>query len=317
MFMTAFYMLSGFVLAYINKSKDLCDWRELKRYGLKRIIGVMPVYWAIGIIYTVYIVVFEDASILKNIALIPIETLGLQSVFCSLFGESHNGGTWFISCLLFCYAVFPLLQLLERNMDFKAKEIGFFLIAAVLLYSSFIVHLFKTYNIYSNPFFRVCEFILGVLLCDIWMGIRKSAIYKQWIARWQTVFLALCLLVGGVTFAWTLKISRGDYMLYSWIGIPTFTVMMLGLCGIRFDKLGRSKLFQYCIDVSYVFFLAQFFTWTITKVILNPFGGYENAASPIKTIISFTVCCVLTVLIHEMIELPMTRGLKKKLLMGA
>ena len=110
MFMTAFYMLSGFALSYTNQHRNLLDITELKQYGIKRFIGIMPLYWVIAIIYTVYTIICEDASLLKNIVLIPIEILGLQTVFCSLFGETHNGGTWFISCLIFCYAVFPLLQ---------------------------------------------------------------------------------------------------------------------------------------------------------------------------------------------------------------
>lgn len=313
MFMTAFYMLSGFVLSYTYQQKNLCDFSELKKYMLKRVIGTVPIYYVIAIIYTVYAVICLNLGVIEALALIPIETLGLQTVFCSLFNISHNGGTWFISCLLFCYAVFPLLQLIIKNIGLKAKIIIFLLITVVLLYVPIAVWVFDLDSIYSNPFFRICEFALGVLLFGIWGEIKDKVIYKKIIAKWITALIVTVLLIVGVIIAWELGIAPGNYMLYSWIGIPGFALLILCLSGVECGRLGDAKVLKYCVDASYVFFLAQFFTWPIVKAILSLLGGYESVFMPIRVILSLVICCLLAVIIHELMEKPLKRILNKRI----
>ena len=51
MFMTAFFMLSGFSL-YINYSKEnLCDLKQAKVFFIKRAIGILPMYYVAAILY--------------------------------------------------------------------------------------------------------------------------------------------------------------------------------------------------------------------------------------------------------------------------
>ena len=63
----------------------------------------------------------EDIKL--SLLLTPVEIFGVQSVFNSLFGILHNGGTWFISCILFAYFVYPLNHKLLINLSIKLKTI--------------------------------------------------------------------------------------------------------------------------------------------------------------------------------------------------
>ena len=102
-FMTAFFMLSGYVLFLTYKDKSLVQAPALKNFYLKRIFGIFPLYLVVA---ALYVVTLGQESVFQNLVLLPIEVLGLQSVFSTLFPVSHNDGTWFISCLLLAYFLF-------------------------------------------------------------------------------------------------------------------------------------------------------------------------------------------------------------------
>lgn len=77
----------------------------------------------------------------------PIEFLGLQSFFSSLFGYSHNGGTWFISCILFCYLAYPFLQEGIKAMGKKGRIRLMAFCMIILLYAPIVVHVFSLKSI--------------------------------------------------------------------------------------------------------------------------------------------------------------------------
>jgi len=272
-FMTLFFMLSGFVLYYTNQTKRLLNLNEFKNFYLKRLLGIMPVYWVIAFIYSIYSVISKKESIIISIILFPVEALGLQSVFSSLFDISHNGGTWFVSCIVLCYILFPFVLHVISHIKLKSKIFFCIFLFGVLLYSPVIVGVLDLNNIYSNPFFRICEFIIGMLLCSIWTNIKEENFYKKYIANGYILILVFILLILEITFAKMFHLPNVTYMLYSAISIPFFTVLVLGLSGMAFEKLKNCKMLKYFVEISYVFFFAQFFTWPITRWILNFFGG--------------------------------------------
>lgn len=314
MFMTAFFMLSGFALFYTNHTKNMDGLSALKAFYLKRFISIVPVYWVIAILYTIYSVVINGESATTNIILVPIEALGLQSVFCSVFNISHNGGTWFVSCILFCYAIFPYGMSIVKQMNKKSRIVSAIVLIGILLYSPLIVGALNLDNIYSNPFFRICEFLIGVLLCSIWQEVRGTEQYKKVFAHYWMVLLEIAVLVVGVSVAKVLNIPDVMYMLYSWIGIPVFISMILSLCGLKLSGLRRSKLLKYAVEVSYVFFFAQFFTWPICRMIFKSYGGVDNMSVMVKAPVSLMICIVITLLLHELIEKPLMSILKRKYL---
>ena len=114
--MTGFFLLSGYAINLSSDSKDMSDIKEIKRFYTKRLISILPLYytWALIVIVT-KIVAKGIPALWEELILFPVETLGIQSVFSTLFPYSHNGGSWFISCILICYFVFPLIHLLTKQ----------------------------------------------------------------------------------------------------------------------------------------------------------------------------------------------------------
>ena len=302
-FMTAFFMLSGYVLFLTYKDKSFVQAPALKKFYLKRVFGIFPLYL---IVAALYVVTLGSESLFQNLVLLPIEVLGLQSVFSTLFPVSHNGGTWFISCLLFAYLAFPLMQEIVKQMSTRAKWIVLAVCVAVLFWSPLVVHTFKTDSIYSNPFFRGLEFFIGVLLCSLPI---KASVAKL-LATWKAFVVEILLLVAGISIAIRLHVFVGNYMLYDWIVIPLFAFMIITLAGLKSPRLQGSAVLRYASAASYAFFLAQTFNTEIENWLFDTCGIQNNV---LQIIMSVALCAVMAIALHELVEKPCAKALKKKL----
>jgi len=302
-FMTAFFMLSGYVLFLTYKDKSFVQAPALKKFYLKRVFGIFPLYL---IVAALYVVTLGSESLFQNLVLLPIEVLGLQSVFSTLFPVSHNGGTWFISCLLFAYLAFPLMQEIVKQMTTRTKWIVLAVCVAVLFWSPLVVHTFKTDSIYSNPFFRGLEFFIGVLLCSLPI---KASVAKL-LATWKAFVVEILLLVAGISIAIRLHVFVGNYMLYDWIVIPLFAFMIITLAGLKSPRLQGSAVLRYASAASYAFFLAQTFNTEIENWLFATCGIQNNV---LQIIMSVALCAVMAIALHELVEKPCAKALKKKL----
>ena len=218
----------------------------------KRYITILPIYYLVG---TLYIIFFGGGteSLLENVILMPIEILGLQSVFTSIFSVSHNGGTWFVSCILLCYLIYPFAQEIIKQISLKSKIKMLLLSVLVLLWSPFIVWKFQTGAIYSNPFFRILEFIIGILLCSMKDEISRLSIARFLYSR-IFIFIEFIILIIGVTVAYRLKVSPGNYMLYSWIGLPMFMLLIVSMSSIVSNQFNKNKIWMIAFYSNYYLF---------------------------------------------------------------
>ncbi|SHK83867.1 Peptidoglycan/LPS O-acetylase OafA/YrhL, contains acyltransferase and SGNH-hydrolase domains [Fibrobacter sp. UWB12] len=299
-FMTGFFMLSGFVLFRTYRERELFQKDALKNFYLKRIFGIFPLYLFVAVLY---VVTLGQESMFQNLVLLPIELLGLQSVFSTLFPVSHNGGTWFISCLLFAYLAFPLMQEVVKQWGTRAKIVAIGLSLFILFWSPLVVHTFSTDSIYSNPFFRGLEFFIGVVLASLSVNVK-------WFATWKAFVVEAVLLVAGVSIAVRLNLFVGNYMLYDWIAVPLFGCMALTLAGLKSPHLQNSSVLRYASAASYAFFLAQTFNTDIENWLFAACGIQNNV---LQITVSIALCSLIAVALHEFVEKPCARMLKKKL----
>ncbi|WP_026664662.1 acyltransferase family protein [Butyrivibrio sp. FC2001] len=305
-YMTAFFILSGFSLYLTWNKRDLHDIEGIKKFYSKRLIGILPLYYAIALLY---IFLLGQESPTQNLLLAPTEILGIQSTFNSLFAVTHNGGTWFVSCILLSYLVYPLIQEITKQIRIRSKVILILIIAIVLLHSPFIVYFFGTSGIYSNPFFRILEFTIGVLLCSMMTNISECK-FSNYLFSWWAVIVEYIILIAGVTVALKVGIP-GDYMLYSWVALPMFMLLIVTMTELSFPRwMQNSKIIGYLCEISYAFFFGQYFTWKTTLFIISKIGIDTNI---LRIVISFISCSIYTILLHEIIEKPITRFLKKKI----
>lgn len=307
-FMTAFFMMSGYVLFLNYRKEDLKDIKNIGNFILKRLIGIIPMYYISAIVFTA---LRGEETAIQNLLLAPIEALGLQSAFSSLFSYSHNGGTWFISCILICYLIYPYIQEIIKQLTVKRKIIILLVIIGILMYSPIIVYKFNTKSIYSNPIFRGFEFCVGIILASMTEDIIQKKLLKKIFGNWLTIIFEFALLIIGVTVGVKMKFHVGDYMYYNMIAIPLFICMLVSFTGVNTKFIDNSKVIKYFSGMAYSFFLAQLFSNWICLGIINKYTIKNNIE---KIALGWGVCIVIAFVIHEIIEKRLTKFLRSKII---
>ena len=179
---------------------------------------------------------------------------------------------------------------------------------SILFISPIVQRHFMLASIYDNPFFRILEFSIGVLIAVLhdedheWM---RLGIFRNKLI----LFLIVALLVTGVSYG-DIIFPRRDYMLMNWVALPCFIIMFIIFRNVSFSSLESSRLLQYLSKLSYAFFLAQFYVWTISSIVV--FHLIRRNDNLTRIIVSFLCCLVVSILLHEVIEKNFTKLLKKK-----
>ena len=304
-YMTAFFILSGYSLFLTWQNQDLHRITLIKKFYFKRLVGILPLYYSVALLY---IFLLGQETLAQNLLLVPVELFGIQSNFNTLFSVTHNGGTWFVSCILMCYLVYPMIQEITKQISTKSKLVIIGIACIILLHSPIVVYFFQISTTYSTPFFRGLEFLIGVMLCSVTPSIEESK-YSRIVFSWWIILIEYALLIIGVTLSIKLNISPSNYMLYSWIALPIFIVLIVSMYGAKFPLwMQKSKVIRYLCEISYAFFFGQFFTWKTTMFIINRIGINTNA---LRIAVSFLLCISYAILLHELIEKPFSILLKK------
>lgn len=311
--MTGFFMLSGYALTLSTGKQNMADLKEVKKFYLKRLIAIIPLYYTYALLnVAINILTNGGGNIIKEeLLLFPVEALGLQTIFASLFNYSHNGGSWFISCILICYFVFPLIINLTRDISNNTRTAIIVILSALLLWGPIVQRHFHTCSIYENPFFRLFEFSIGMLVCQV--NEREGApnlIVKTLRSPFACIF-TISVLIVGVRVALRIGVPA-DFMLYNWIALPCFVSLLFSLGHIKLISLQGSTIVRYFSALSYSLFLSQLLiVWTIVKDAMDIIGFNSNIAN---ILLSATICFTIANVLHYFIEKPSTRYLKNRLL---
>lgn len=300
--MTGFFMLSGYALTY-SYPQVINDIKKVKSFLIKRIISLFPLYYVVS---ALFIVIYNKESVESLLLLLPIELLGLQSCFSSLFPVSHNGGTWFISCMMLCYFVFPFLQWIIDNMPFRSKYILGGAVFVIMIISPIVQRHFHLASIYDNPFFRILEFMEGIIVASMSYKIHEKNDFSLKDIIWLLITAAIliaCVSIGDI-------FAPRDFMLANWIVLPCFSIFLYILGNVYIPALKNSMVLYYCSKLSYTFYLSQLFAWTVSPIILWHILHIDN--NFVRIVVSFLSCVVISVFLHECIEKPASKWLRNK-----
>lgn len=291
--MTGFFMLSGYVLRFVYGERNLLTKKELKDFYLKRLLGVIPLYYFIAILYIGFL---GKETVLENLMLLPIEALGIQSTFTSLFGVTHNGGTWFISCLLLGYLIYPFLQTVAKQLSTKQKVLLIVLLIGIELWAVVIRQVFHTSWLYENPFFRMLELAIGLLVADV--NMTSDGKLLNVLRSWSVLIVTSCVMLVGVS-AVNHFYHIKDYMILNWIVLPCFVLMFFAMGSKNVKWLEKSRLVGYASKISYAFFLSQFFAWPVGRWFVELIGYNQNW---VRIIFTFSFCVILSALMYEIVQ---------------
>ncbi len=211
-----FYILSGFILTYVYFSKlrhGATNSVQVKRFYVARIAKLYPVhiltfFAALPLVLPAIQYIFPDhtkASFLG--AALSNLSLTQSWVPSNSVNFSFNGVAWSISVEMFFYLLFPLAILLvsKYHRFFTIKRsivvmIGLWATLVLLLAPQQAV--IDQWNFYIFPIMRLPDFIMGVLIGNIFLRLRHSAVATynlERIKHWTRLeVLAMLMLVMGL-----------------------------------------------------------------------------------------------------------------------
>ncbi len=329
-FMVAFFMLSGFSLYYVDWCKnnlEICVNNEqnvfthIGQFYKKRLLSIYPLYIIIYLLYIIFFVVLfnhfseneliqseinvraNDFSIIKNLIIFPVEITLLQTVYNGSFSILHNGGTWFISCIFLCYLIYPFLsRLIYYNK--KSRYILLIFLYLISSWSNVVRVFFQFGSIYSNPFFRIIEFFIGIIIADLCfdksaVGIKKRKILYIFASFF---YLFISLTIGQ-------KFRLGEVELYNCFAIPVFSCILYISTRLEFNY--PIKRFNNFISIlsenTYAFFLSQFFIYFPIKLLEHETKFFDSH----RDIKMFTLCSIfgviITIFLHYVVEKPLKK----------
>lgn len=303
--MTGFFMLSGYSLRLVYGDRDIMDKNSLRTFYIKRALSILPLYYAIAVMYILLIKSINMADIL---ILLPVEVLGLQSTFSSLFTVSHNSGTWFISCLILAYVFYPYLQKITQQLNTTTKVITLCILIFMDLWSSVISNRFNICSTYDNPFYRMIEFTIGLLLAD--MSINHDNTLLRLLRSRITLIISIVFFITGISLI-KKHLFLQDYMIYNYVALPCFIIMLLSLGTLRSSNKIWNNIVSYFAKISYAFFLVQFFAWKVGKWTLI---FLETDTNWLRILITFIYCFVAAVVMYELVQKPISKYVKQNLL---
>lgn len=304
-FMVGFFMLSGFVLQYTYHDSDFTDKKNVISFVKKRFIGIYPLYIAFLVIVFCFKLSFPDTS-LKIFALLPIELFCLQSFFPTTFNICGNGGTWFVSVIILLYILFPKLSVLAKKIDRRKKWLLICVLGTISSYIGLVQNQFggNLALYYTNFIFRVPEFLIGILLADIF--IQNGEQYK---------FLNL-VTAGFATCIFTVAINKynpiltSNYVQYNFISIPYFCVLIFAFARMKGNKL--NYIISKPVSLAFAFYLTQTFANRIVSKLINKavLSGDDRIVI-IACSLVLNLCFAL--IMHYIIEVPVKKFLMTKL----
>lgn len=159
------FLVSGFLVAYNYVGRDVpATWSKSASYATSKVIKMWPPHFIAFLIVFIFATQtpFTKTNLLKaalNLSLLQSWSPTMEVFF------SFNGASWFLSSLIFCYFMAPMLLRFVKDVPrsafyFVIITIIRFMIEAVPIFSDV---RFWQMNLHVHPIVRCLEFFMGML----------------------------------------------------------------------------------------------------------------------------------------------------------
>lgn len=297
-----FYVLSGFVLAHAYQEKILNQKIGTLKFYVARVARIYPLH-LLTLILAVPLMLTSPWSESALLAL-PFNLTLTQSLIPSAgIFFSYNSPSWSISNELIFYLFFPLLiQLKTKNLLW----VSVFIVFAIIIYWLFIIKIDSKadlwyWSFYINPFFRLAEFMLGIITYRISIGrFKQHGITRGYATALEIV--ALFLLIVAVSNHYSVPgfLSKGLFYAPLFALIILVFSMQSGLISMLlkatpFVYLGEISFSVYMIHQIIIRYIHEF---SIFFFQLHPLPGL---------LILFVFLLLLSAMTHHLLEIRMNK----------
>ena len=299
-----FFILSGFILSYNYLDKFKNKTISYKNYMRARFFRIVPLHW-LTLIVSIFLSIAYIKDILNFLLKLGTNIFLLQSFIpVKEFYFGFNGVSWSISNEMFFYALFPFLTLwiYKNNRNYSLATLSLTIpIFGLILYHN---HPNSHWLFYINPFFRIFDFIIGILLFKVYLKLKE---FNFKINFTFVEITAILLLVCFVSFKDQVHQSF-RWSIYYWIPM-TWIILVFSLAKGLISKILSHKSLLLLGEISFSFYMIH---QLVIKVLwaLN-FKLHFTKSSILITLLSFLISVVLSYIAYNFFEKPINKRFKK------
>jgi peptidoglycan/LPS O-acetylase OafA/YrhL len=169
-----FFILSGFILTHVYRAQIDGSKKGNKKFFIARLARVYPLHFATFLIAIPLMFWGQEIDGKGMLLAASNATLTQSYLPIKVLYFSFNGPSWSVSCEVFFYLCFPFLL---RFFD-KIGQLKYYLAAALILTIIILPHFIDTQwhhgLFYINPLFRTVDFILGIVLYDLYVHLNSK-----------------------------------------------------------------------------------------------------------------------------------------------
>lgn len=301
-----FFILSGFVLALNYKEKILRKEVSHREFWVSRLARIYPLH-LITLLYSLPIFLPD---------LLTAPSLWIRSFLANLFLVQSfvpsadiyfgfNAVSWSISNEIFYYLLFPLLIVLLYRVK---RGLGLILVAIplILLCIPLVKESDQIFMLSINPVVRLADFILGILLYQIY----ESTSNRSWIknAGLATVMEIGAIALFGFFFYFHNSILvKYRFAVYYWIPMIGVIYIFAHEAGYLSQLMSR-RILVFLGEISFSFYMLHALTMRYIKAVERRIDFHPDVYHLVIFIFIFTL--LLSVLSYYFLELPANRSIK-------
>lgn len=286
------FLCSGFLVAWNGRRKgeNICSYKESLRIVMRKLSLFWPLHFITFLF--VFFLATENPFTKYNAVRGVLNLLLLQS-----WGRtrdlyfSFNGTTWFLSCLMFCYFLSPIIIRLSKSK--RSSGICFAIAFAIRIAIEYLSISAQWWNgsmpIHTHPVVRILEFSLGAFISAFVSSVPLKAEMKK---RDRLIFFSALEVLTLFIVCWSFKRSGGLWMRYEYIACLCVLLLVFAFDSGIVSRLLSTKPFVLFSLVQMEFYIIHH---TVNLVWINhPILMPENIY--LETFLCFVISYTLAIL---------------------
>ena len=288
-----FYVLSGFIMAFIYYTANLEYKFNVWKYWKARFARIYPAYFfAFVLSLFVYIYWGNELNFINVISeLFCLHTWRIDGV-----SSYYNYPDWSISVEFFFYLCFPLIIKwgVKLNINFLALIATSLWIITQLYYNSITVYYQKTFEYF--PLLHLSSFILGIYGGILYFKFNDQILS---ISKWKLYIFTIATFCSLFLFQF-FTAARGNVGLYSPLFL--FLIILLVTETSYLTQFFSNKTADLLGEISYSLYIFQYPVYLFSKMISDKINLNINSVSFFMAYL--VVLVAISILTYTFIEKP-------------
>ena len=312
---TFFFISSAFLLSMKHRFEHL-DARSCVRFVLDHALRLYPLHWlALAALIAITVLFHTSAVDWTAAALSALLVQAWSPVHDVHYGL--NPGAWYLSALLFCYAIYPLVSHWVGKWKLPAQLALVALLALVLAAILLPLDIPGREAVFVNPLSHVLDVVVGVTLFHIYsiLKARMPRVGRGAATMLELGALSLLAIAIGVNCHTTWIKPWEDVI--NWLLPQGAILVVLAMLDGQEGLIGRVLLcrpLQWLGSISFEVYVLQFVAFLLFNYLLAPvLGHFGWQVSNLLPWFAMVVLLPLAWLVHRYFTRPLTSRLRSQL----